>query len=212
MSITATVKQSRIFGPNLELRRTISSTIGKPNIKIKDIVTNVGNATSPHMILYHCNYGWPLVDKGTDIIWKGKWTTPDSEAGRKILNSKNNFHKCSEPLKECSGGNEACAFINITADKKGICNVGLYNSRLSLAVAMRYKKKQLPWLTNWQYWGKGEYVTGIEPGTNPPIGQAEAEKQKKLIYIAPAKSRTYEVEIKVLTEDKQISNFIKDAS
>ena len=93
-----------------------------------------------------------------------------------------------------------------------MCNVGLYNSRIGLAVAMRYKKKQLPWLTNWQHWGRGEYVTGIEPGTNPPIGQAETAKQKKLIYIAPGKSRAYELEIKALTDGRQISNFIKGAS
>jgi hypothetical protein len=24
----------------------------------------------------------------------------------------------------------------------------------------------MPWLINWQHWGKGEYVTALEPGTN----------------------------------------------
>ena len=69
MSITAVMKQSRVFGPNLELRRTISSTLGEATIRVHDVVTNVSNTPTPHMLLYHCNYGWPLVDAGTEIIW-----------------------------------------------------------------------------------------------------------------------------------------------
>jgi hypothetical protein len=76
---------------------------------------------------------------------------------------------------------------------------------------MRYKKKQLPWLSNWQHWGPGEYVTALEPGTNPPIGQAKAREQKELIHIAPRKSRTYDLEMTVLTDKKQINNFLKAA-
>ena len=58
------------------------------------------------------------------------------------------------------------------ARQDGMCTIGLHNSKLGLAVVMHYKKRQLPALANWQHWGPGEYVTGLEPGTNPPIGQA----------------------------------------
>jgi len=193
MSITGTMKQSRIFTPNLELKRTISSTIGQPTIRIHDVVTNHGNATCPHMIIYHCNFGWPLIDEGTDIVWKGKWQARDTEMDRALFNSKHNFRKCQKPLESHRGTGEACGFIDITADRKGFCTAGLYNRRLSLAVAMKFKKKQLPWLTNWQSWGFGEYVCGLEPGTNPPIGQIAARKQKQLVHIKPGKTRTYDL-------------------
>jgi hypothetical protein len=52
-------------------------------------------------------------------------------------------------------------------------------------------------------------VTALEPGTNPPIGQANARKQKKLIHLAPGKSRTYDLEMKILTVKQQINEFIK---
>ena len=57
----------------------------------------------------------------------------------------------------------------------------------------------------------GEYVTALEPGTNPPIGQGNARKQKKLIHIAPGKSKTYDLEMKILTDKKQIAEFLKAA-
>lgn len=211
MSITGVVKESKVFGPNLELRRTISSTIGEPVIKIRDVVTNVGNTPAPHMILYHCNYGWPLVDEGTEIVWKGKWVTAGRQMDREIFNKSRNFHKCPGPLESHRSSGEAVAFIDVKADKQGWCNVGLYNRRLGVAVAMKYKKRQLPWLTNWQHWGFDEYVTGLEPGTNPPIGQSKARERKELIYIKPGKSRSYDLEISVLTDAGQIRRFLKAA-
>ena len=79
---------------------------------------------------------------------------------------------------------------------------------LALAVVMRYKKRQLPALANWQHWGPGEYVTGLEPGTNPPIGQGKARELGKLLHLDPGKSRTYDLEIRVLTEDKDIKQYL----
>nr|MBC8217085.1 DUF4432 family protein [Planctomycetota bacterium] len=77
--------------------------------------------------------------------------------------------------------------------------------------AMKYSKKQLPCLANWQHWGPGEYVTALEPGTNPPTGQAAARKQRKLIHIAPGKSRTYDLEMAILTDKTQIKRFLQTA-
>jgi len=211
MSITATMKQTSVFGPSLELKRTISSELGEAAIRIKDVVTNVGNATCPHMLLYHCNFGWPLTDKGTQIVWKGKWQSRTSEMDAYIFSKDRDYKKCPPPLDYGKYKGEPCAFVDIDCDSKGICTAGLYNEKLGLAVAMKFKKKQLPWLTNWQHWAKGEYLTGIEPGTNPPIGQAKARKQKTLIFISPGKSRAYDLEISVLTNKKQIKDFLRNA-
>lgn len=210
MSITGRIKQTQAFGPNLELKRTISGKIGQPSIRIQDEVINRGNTLVPHMLLYHFNFGWPLIDEGTDIIWNGNWKSREGEPNNKIFREGNNFRKCSAPLEEHSGGGEEAAFIDVTPDSSGECTCGLYNSQIGLAVALRFQKEQLPWLTNWQHWGKGEYVLGMEPGTNPPIGQANARLQNKLIHLLPGESRIYDLEIEVLTEEKRINDFMKN--
>jgi hypothetical protein len=212
MSITAVVKESRVFGPNLELRRTISGTIGEPIVRIHDVVTNLGNTPVPHMILYHCNFGWPLVDEGTLIVWKGKCESRGLDMDNAIFNSKHNYRKCQRPRESHRGGGEACGFIDAVPDKKGLCTVGLHNPKLGLALVMRYRKRQLPCLANWQHWGPcGEYVTALEPGTNPPTGQKKARDQKKLIHIGPGKSRSYDLGMTVLTDKRQIRDFLKTA-
>ena len=78
-----------------------------------------------------------------------------------------------------------------------MCNCGLYNPKIGLKVELIFQKNQLPTLTNWQHWGKNEYVTGLEPGTNYPIGQAKARENKELILLNPSESRSFNLELKV---------------
>jgi hypothetical protein len=209
MSIIGRVKQTQVFGPNLELRRTISGTIGQAAIRIRDEVINRGNTAAPHMLLYHLNFGWPLVDEGSDIIWDGSWQSRDGAPNNKIFREGNNFRKCLAPLDEHCGGGEEAAFINPTPDSSGQCTCGVYNSNIGVAVAVRFQKEQLPWLTNWQHWGKGEYVMGLEPGTNPPIGQGKARAQHELIFLQPGESRAYDLELEVLSDEARIKALLK---
>lgn len=198
MSITGIIRQTQVFGPILELRRTISGKLGEAKITIHDEVVNRGNTSTPHMMLYHFNFGWPMANEETDIFWQGAWDSPTPESDRKIFKEGNDFRKCPPPLKVHSGTGEEVAFIDIEADANGNCLCGLHNQQLELAVALHFKKKQLPWLTNWQHWGSNEYVTGLEPGTNQPVGQTKTRERDELILLEPDEKRTYDLEFEVL--------------
>ena len=208
MSLTGKMKQSQVLGPNFELKRTISATLGEAAIRIHDEVFNRGNTEAPHMLLYHLNFGWPLVDEGTEIIWQGDWQ-PREGAQNKIFIEGNNYRTCPAPLAEHSGTGEEVAMINIISDPLGLCTCGLYNEQLGLALSLRFSKKQLPWLINWQHWGKDEYVTGLEPSTNRLIGQAKAREQKELIFLQPGETRTYDLELEMLENEEKINSFLK---
>jgi hypothetical protein len=207
MSITGRMKETQVLGPNLELKRTISATLGQPTIRIHDEVTNQGNTPAPHMLLYHFNFGWPLVDEGADIIWKGDWK-PREGNNNKIFRQGNNFYKCEPPLDEHKGTGEEAAFIDIVQDDLGFCNCGVHNPAIELAVFLKFQKKQLPWLTNWQHWGRDEYVTGLEPGTNPPMGQAKARENNELIFIQPGETKSYELQIDVMSDNEKINKVL----
>ena len=201
------MKQSQALGNQLELRRTISGKLGEAFINIHDEVSNRGNTAAPHMLLYHCNLGWPLADEGSKLIWKGRWKARDADP--RIFSEGNDFRTCMAPLDEHSGGGEEAAFIDVAAESNGQAVCGLYNAQLGIAVSIQFSKHQMPWLTNWQHWGKGEYVTGLEPGTHPPIGQAKARAQGTLIHLAPGETRKYDLRFEVLHQEKHISNFLK---
>lgn len=210
MSITGLIRETKPFGPSLELRRTISATLGKATIRIHDEVINKGNTPSPHLLLYHFNFGWPLVDEGADILWKGKWSPRNGEENAIIFREGNDFKKCQAPLDEHSGGGEEVVLVDIEADIFGQSVCGISNPKIGLAVALKFKKDQLPWVANWQHWGKGEYVTGLEPSTHPLTGQAKAREDGTLIFIEPGESRSYELELDVLDDIEMIKEFLID--
>jgi len=210
MSLTATVRESRVFGPHLELRRTISSTLGQPTITISDEVTNRGNTSCPHMILYHCNFGWPLVDEGTDIVYRGACQSRGMDFDNELFNQTHDYKKCQKPMSRHKAAGESCGFIDVQPDSDGFCHIGLVNKNLQLGLTMKYKKQQLPALTNWQHWGPGEYVCALEPGTNPPIGQNKAKEQNTLIMLEPGQSRLYQIDFQVLTCSDSIQTFLSE--
>ena len=212
MSITGKMRQSQVLLSKLELRRTISGKIGEPVINIHDEITNKGNVPAPHMLLYHCNFGWPLIDEGTEILWTGKWYPRFNDGRHKIFVEGNDFRKCPAPLDSHSGTGEEVALIDIAADSSGECVCGLLNRSLSLAVTIRFSKKQLPWLINWQHWGKGEYVTGLEPSTNTLDGQSKAREKKELIMLEPGETRTYDLSIAVLNTADSIKQLLKETT
>ena len=208
-SITGRVKETKIFGPSLEMKRTLSGVLGQPIIRIRDEISNRGNTTVPHMLLYHFNFGWPFVDEGTRFVWRGNWQAREGGINDQIFRDGYDFKTCPGPLDSHSGTGEAVAFIDVAHDGMGQSTVGLYNAKLGLAVSMRFQKKQLPWVTNWQHWGRGEYVTGLEPGTHPPIGQAKAREQNTLLFLEPGQTRTYDLELEVLTDESVIDRILK---
>ncbi len=206
MSITGLVKQSTVFGPNLELKRTISCRLGEPVIKIRDVVTNVGNTAAPLMLLYHCNFGWPLVDEGTRIIYEGSCEPRGNDGMKAVFNDQDDYKICRTPLDEHLGNGEAVGFIDPEADDSGLCTAGLCNDKLGMAVLLKFRKDQLPCLTNWQHWGRGEYVCGLEPGTNFPVGQSAAEGQGNLTMLQPLESKEFELGISVLSGSENLGS------
>lgn len=208
MSITGKIRQTQVFGPSLELRRTISGTLGQPVLRIHDEVYNAGNTSQPHMLLYHFNFGWPLVDEGTALLWKGKWSSGSAEKPAVIFREENNFRMAPAPTAEHNGTGEEVAVIDPPADQQGLCHCGLYNEKLRVAVSLQFRKSQLPWLTNWQHWGHGEYVTGLEPGTHPPVGQARARKDNQLIMLSPGSVRSYDLELEVFSSENAINDLL----
>src|SRR5258708_14868954 len=68
LRLKGTVDEQVIFGHKLRLERTLSFTPGRANIQIEDRVRNIGGLPAPLMILYHCNFGWPLVSPESEIF------------------------------------------------------------------------------------------------------------------------------------------------
>ena len=107
----------------------------------------------------------------------------------KIFREGNNFRKCPPPLKSTLALVKKWRLLIDPMNRAVVPVACTTTSKSGHSHGVQFKK-ELPWFTNWQHWGKGEYVTGLEPGTNPPIGQAKARKEKQLIFLAPGEIRS----------------------
>lgn len=208
MSITGIMRQGYPLGPNLTLKRTIRAILGEPTLYIHDEVVNQGNCPIPHMLLYHFNFGWPLVDEGSRLLWSGSWKAREKGDANRIFREGRAFKSCAGPLQDHNGSGEEAAFIDVKSDANGTCSCGIYNENLGIAVSLNFPKNQLPWLTNWQHWGKGEYVTGLEPGTHLPVGQRKARENGQLTFLQPNECREYNITVKVLNHPADIDNLL----
>jgi hypothetical protein len=195
MKIVGLIKESKIFGNSLELRRTITCKLGQSEINISDQITNKGNTPAPVMVLYHINLGYPLAGPGAEIFWEGTWK-PRFDSPQ-IFKAGNNFKACQEPLAAHAGNGEEVAFIDSETDANGYVSCGIKNTKLGLKFNLSFLKSQLPRLTNWQHWGEREYVTALEPGTNWPIGQNQARTDHELTILEPLESKTFELKINI---------------
>ncbi len=76
MWVRGHMRQTVVFGENLTLTRRIWAHLGESRLFIRDVVANEGFGTTPHMMLYHCNFGFPLLDEGTELLAPSQRVTP----------------------------------------------------------------------------------------------------------------------------------------
>ena len=191
--VEGTMREATVFGENLRLRRVISTPVGGTSMTITDTVTNEGFKTSPLMLLYHLNFGWPLVEEGTVIRFpEGTTSTPrdsDAAAGHATANT------LTAPIKDYA---EQCFFHNIPGEDVAIEMV----NPSGLGVRVSYKQSEFPHLTVWKMMGEGEYVCGIEPANCKVLGRAAEREAGRLQHIAPGETRRFSVTLTAFLEEK----------
>ena len=68
VELCGVVNECNLFGDKLRLTRHISTRMGATSLAIHDVVENVGYQASPFTILYHMNFGFPLLDGASRVI------------------------------------------------------------------------------------------------------------------------------------------------
>jgi len=79
--LAGTVRQARTFGECLVLHREITTQLGSNALVVRDVVENAGFRPEPMMLLYHCNFGYPLVSADSRIFTSGGSVEPRGERG-----------------------------------------------------------------------------------------------------------------------------------
>lgn len=197
------LREAIVFGENLELTRRIETQLGATWLRIHDVVKNLGYKRTPHMILYHINLGFPVVDEGAEVVLPSKEVTPRTEIAAKDIGIWNRL------IAPTPGFSEQVYFHKMGAKADGVVLCGIVNRACEggYGVYVRYNRNQLPYFTQWKMMGQGEYVVGLEPGNALVQGRVEERAAGRLQYLDPGETREYILEIGVLDGAEAIARF-----
>jgi len=194
LEISGEMRQTRVFGENLVLRRRILTRLGSSKITLADTVTNEAFTPQPHMILYHFNLGFPLIGADTVLRLDAEQTIPRDADAKSGVTAWNR-------LQAPTAGYREQVFRHVLkADANGKVRVEIENPTIGIGLRLSYDKTALPHLFEWKMMGQGTYVLGIEPGNSSGIqGRAVARQINDLPILEPGESRAYRLELEVYT-------------
>lgn len=199
------MREFRVFDENLLMKRKVSAVMGQNKIWVDDTVTNEGPATTPHMMLYHINGGFPVVDDGTVLISTTKNTKP-RDADAEV--DKEHYYMSEPPI---AGFKERCYYHDMAADKDGFVYAALINKNMSygrqFGFYVKYKINQLPKFTQWKMNNTREYVIGMEPANCWVEGRAKERERGTLQFLEPGETREYNLEFGILKDAEQVREF-----
>jgi hypothetical protein len=200
------VRETRVFGENILLTRTISTKLGSNVITIEDQIENQGFQPTPFMILYHINAGFPVLDEESELLIDSNIIPRDDEAKKGIDIAK----KGSKPI---AGFKEQVHQHQVTPDQDGWATAALvnrgFNKGQGFGLRVRYRPDELPYFIQWRMVGEGTYVMGMEPANCHVMGRAEEGRQGRLPMLAAGETRTHHLEISVLTSAAEIQQLSK---
>lgn len=202
MEVSGTNTEAQLRGENFSLQRTVTGRLGENYFTVKDFITNEDFVKRPYMIMYHINFGYPIVDKDSRIIVRSKERFTDTEVSMKNLSDA---YKITAPV---NGIEEELYFHQVGADDgKGFAAV--VNDSMEIMAYVRYTADSLPYLTEWKMMGDSDYVVGLEAGNCIPRGRKYHREKGMLKMLSPGESVRNELEIGIIAGKNQIEELLK---
>ncbi|MGA3035903.1 MAG: DUF4432 family protein [Vulcanimicrobiaceae bacterium] len=195
IEIAATILQFQMFGAALRVERTWRVRIDQNIIELRDRVTNDGGGREPHMLLYHCNAGYPLLDERT--FWKldAAETQPRDDVAARGMD------KWADGDSPHAGFEEQVFIHKPRANSEGWSNATVCNPTLhgGTALTVSFRPEQLPGLFTWRMLGFGSYVMAVEPANCTNVGGRRAAGDA-LPFLEPGELREYMLRFEVRPE------------
>lgn len=211
ISIKGMIREAKALFENLSLTRTFETRLGWKRFRLTDVIVNNGFEQQPLMMLYHFNFGFPLLGPHAKVVGPVLETRPRDEEAEKD-NGVRNCLKFPEPM---DGYKEKVFFHNLAADHRGNTFIALVNRDIGdctpLGIVLRFNKNEVPAFTQWKMPKKGFYVLGLEPGTAVPLGRGRLRELNKLSFIKGQESLSITIEFEVLENIEEIESVEKEA-
>lgn len=194
LEIEGRSRQAVVMGENLVLTRRVTTKLGANSFSIHDTITNEGFRPTPHMILYHCNFGFPVVSPDSEVLLDEEAVRPRDARAEKGFGQQNRFE---QPMLDYP---EQVFFHKPRADADGYAQGSIVNRALNFGAYVKWKLDALPYMGQWKLMQAGEYVCALEPTNYWETPRAKLREEGRLKMLAPGESVEYELELGALID------------
>ena len=174
--VRGTVRETALFGHCLELKRTIRIPVFGASVAVEDTIMNQTPRDEEIMLIYHCNFGYPLLSERAKLVFpEDRETVPRTEFARTGLGRECEFDL---PI---DSEEERVFFQKMQSEFWA----KLTNPDLDVSMTISWSGETLPILSQWRSMASGDYVLGLEP-TNCYISGRHDEREKGTLPVLKA--------------------------
>lgn len=191
ITVVGVVEETRFHFNKYRMTSTIKTKIGEAGFRIHDKVENISASPAEMQILYHVNFGDPLLDAGAKVVAPVKTIVPRNDHAAEGIETWNSY-EAPQP-----GFEEQVYFFELLADQDGRSRALLKNAHGTAGATISFNIKQLPCFTVWKNTTALDdgYVTGLEPGTNFPNPRTYEGEQGRVAKLEPGGSVEYDFQL-----------------
>ncbi len=187
ISVRGQVDESRFHFQKTRLTATVTSKFDEPGFHIEDEVENLSASPAEIQMLYHVNFGTPLLDAGSKLVLPAKPIVPrNAHAASDIENW--DAYQAEQP-----GFEEQVYFFDLHSGEDGQTQTLLKNAHGTEGVSLTFDTRQLPCFSQWKNTTAvaDGYVTGIEPGTNFPNPRSFEGRHNRVVKLAAGETTKF---------------------
>ena len=201
VTVRGRVDEQMFHGPKLELYSEISTVPGSREFRLSDVVTNRGGQEQEFQMLYHINFGPPLLEEGSTFLAPLAQVTAFNDHAAKDVTR---FDRFSAPTRDFI---EQVYCLRPRSDATGNTLAMIRNKAGNRSASLRFSTQELPYLTLWKNTAAKEdgYVTGIEPGTNFPNNRRVERKFGRVPKLAPGASRAMTLDFAIQVSSAEVT-------
>ncbi|WP_157773879.1 aldose 1-epimerase family protein [Variovorax atrisoli] len=201
LRVRGRVDERSMFGASLELWTEISTVVGSNIFTITDEIRNAGSLPQEFQIIYHGNYGAPLLEEGAQFVAPVREVRPIDAVAAKGIDE---YQVYRGPV---AGFGEQVYGVRLWADNAQRTTAMLRNRAGNKAVAMSYSVDELPYLNLWKNTGASEdaYVTGLEPATGYPANRSVERAAGRVPTLQPGERRKFSLDFAILRTAAEVS-------
>lgn len=200
--IRGLIKENTFKKGDLQTLTELSYVPGSNSFSVHDILTNHDDYPQDYQIIYHSNFGTPLLEEGARFLAPVHTISPFNNRAKKGLRSWQTYAAPSKNFDEMVFN------VQPVADEDNLTLAAIVNKAGDKGASIQFDTRQLPVLTLWKNTDteKHGYVTGIAPGTSYAYPVTVERAQKRVKQLAPGESAYFDLTYTLLYNKEQVAN------